>query len=134
MRRIRREMAEPASRTPAPARDRIKGSKENRPGSAATRSKGGGIEISDETEQALKNKLSDFKKRYPGKKAPSLGTLKKVFRRGAGAYSQSHRPTIGGGRPNSRNAWAIARVNMFLRMVAGGKVKESYRKADGDLA
>jgi hypothetical protein len=27
----------------------------------------------------------------------------------------------------------MARVNMFLKMVRGGKVKESYRKADSDL-
>ena len=28
----------------------------------------------------------------------------------------------------------MARVNTFLRMVRGGKVKESYRSADGDIA
>jgi hypothetical protein len=59
--------------------------------------------------------------------------LKKVFRRGAGAFSTSFRPTITGGKPNSRNAWAMARVNKFLKMAGGGEVKESYRKADGDL-
>jgi carbonic anhydrase len=28
----------------------------------------------------------------------------------------------------------MARVNMFLKMVRGGKVKDSYRKADSDIA
>ena len=28
----------------------------------------------------------------------------------------------------------MARVNMFLRMMAGGKVKDSYRKADQDVS
>jgi lambda family phage portal protein len=122
-----------ASQTPAPASERKKGSKANPAGTASTRSKAGDIEISEAVEQTLKNKIADFKKRNPNRKAPSLGALKKVFRRGAGAFSTSFRPTIGGGRPNSRTAWAIARVNKFLKMAGGGEVKKSYREADGDL-
>jgi len=134
----RREMAarpgpKSASQTPAPPKERIKGSKTNPAGTASTRSKAGDIEISAATEEALKNKIAEYKKRYPTKTPPTLGTLKKVFRRGAGAFSSSFRPTIGGGRPNSRTAWAIARVNKFLTMKAGGTVKKSYREADGDL-
>jgi lambda family phage portal protein len=131
------ELARPgpksAAQTPAPSKERIKGSKENPEGTAATRSKAGDIEISEANEQALKDKIAEFKKDHPKKNAPSLGTLKKVFRRGAGAFSTSFRPTISGGKPNSRNAWAMARVNKFLKMAGGGEVKESYRKADGDL-
>jgi len=131
------ELARPgpksAAQTPAPPKERIKGSKENPEGTAATRSKAGDIEISEANEQALKDKIAQFKKDHPKKNAPSLGTLKKVFRRGAGAYSTSFRPIITGGQPNSRNAWAMARVNKFLKMAGGGEVKESYRKADGDL-
>jgi lambda family phage portal protein len=131
------ELARPgpksAAQTPAPPKERIKGSKENPEGTAATRSKAGDIEISEANEQALKDKIAQFKKDHPKKNAPSLGTLKKVFRRGAGAFSTSFRPTITGGKPNSRNAWAMARVNKFLKMAGGGEVKESYRKADGDL-
>ena len=33
----------------------------------------------------------------------------------------------------SRHGWAMARVNMFLKMRRGGKVKDSYRKADQDI-
>lgn len=128
-----KELARPVSQTPAPAKERIKGSDKNDPGSAATKSTGGKIEIGEGAEESIKNKLKEWKDKNPGKKAPSLGALKKVFRRGAGAYSTSFRPTIGGGKPNSRNAWALARVNKFLLMAGGGKVKESYRQADGDL-
>ena len=127
------ELARPVSQTPAPPKERIKGSKENPKGTASTRSKAGDIEISAENEEALKNKIAEFKKDHPKKNAPSLGALKKVFRRGAGAFSTSFRPTITGGKPNSRNAWAMARVNKFLKMAGGGEVKDSYRKADGDL-
>jgi hypothetical protein len=131
------ELSRPGPRseaqTPAPPKERIKGSKENPEGTAATRSKSGDIEISEANEQALKDKIAQFKKDHPKKNAPSVGTLKKVFRRGAGAFSTSFRPTITGGQPNSRNAWAMARVNKFLKMAGGGEVKESYRKADGDL-
>lgn len=127
------ELARPVSQTPAPPKERIKGSKENPEGTASTRSKAGDIEISAENEEALKNKIAEFKDKHPTRKVPSLGALKKVFRRGAGAFSTSFRPTITGGKPNSRNAWAMARVNKFLKMAGGGEVKESYRKADGDL-
>jgi len=127
------ELARPVSQTPAPPKERIKGSKENPEGTASTRSKAGDIEISPENEEALKNKIAEFKDKHPSRKAPTLGALKKVFRRGAGAFSTSFRPTITGGKPNSRNAWAMARVNKFLKMAGGGEVKKSYRAADGDL-
>ncbi len=127
------ELARPVSQTPAPPKERIKGSRENPKGTASTRSKAGDIEISEQNEEALKNKVAEFKDKHPSRKAPTLGALKKVFRRGAGAFSTSFRPTISGGKPNSRNAWAMARVNKFLKMAGGGEVKKSYRAADGDL-
>ena len=34
----------------------------------------------------------------------------------------------------TRGGWAMARVNMFLKMKRGGKVKDSYRKADQDIS
>ena len=64
--------------------------------------------------------------KHPTKKV-SLSQLKKVYRRGAGAFSQSHRPG------QTRGSWAMARVNMFLKMKRGGKVKDSYREADKDV-
>ena len=61
-------------------------------------------------------------------KKVTLGQLKKIYRRGLGAFSSSHRPG------QNRNSWAMARVNMFLKMQRGGKVKDAYRAADQDIA
>ena len=36
-----------------------------------------------------------------------------------GAYSSTHRPTISGGKPNSRQAWGLARLNAFMRKKSG---------------
>ena len=83
------------------------------------------IDFSKKVIEALKNKVKEHNSKYS--KKVTLGQLKKVFRRGAGAFSSSHRPGI------SRTAWGLARVNAFLRMVRGGKVKDSYRQADKDL-
>ena len=60
----------------------------------------------------------------------TLNDLKAVYRRGLGAYSSSHRPTISGGKPNTRNAWAMARVNKFLLKASGEKVKKAYIQDD----
>jgi hypothetical protein len=78
----------------------------------------------------LSKKLQEFKEKYPSKKNVSLNDLKAVYRRGSGAYSQSHRPFITGGKPNSRAAWSFARVNKFLEKAAGKKVKAAYVQDD----
>ena len=113
-----------AAQTPAKPSERKKGSSKNRPGSASK--EGPSIKFSDSTTQALKNKVAEHNKKYPTRKV-TLSQLKKVYRRGAGAFSRSHRPG------QSRAGWAMARVNMFLKMRAGKKVKQSYRDADGDI-
>ena len=114
-----------AAQTPAKPSERRKGSSRNKPGSAGTKSDKA-IEFSKKVIEALKNKVKEHNSKYS--KKVTLGQLKKVFRRGAGAFSSSHRPGM------SRTGWGLARVNMFLKMVRGGKVKDSYRKADSDLA
>ena len=76
--------------------------------------------------ESLKSKVKEHNAKYS--KKVTLSQLKKVYRRGAGAFSSSHRPG------KSRGQWAMARVNTFLKMVRGGKVKDSYRKADQDIA
>jgi hypothetical protein len=113
-----------AAQTPAKPEERKRGSKVNKPESAATNK--ASITFSEKTTQALKNKVVEHNKKYS--KKVTLGQLKKVYRRGAGAFSTSHRPG------QSRASWAMARVNMFLKMMRGGKVKESYKKADQDIA
>jgi hypothetical protein len=112
------------AQTPAEPSERKKGSKRNPKGSAK---KGGGkITFSEKTTNTLKEKVKAHNAKYS--KKVTLGQLKRVYRRGAGAFSTSHRPNM------SRHGWAMARVNTFLKMMRGGKVKESYRKADQDIA
>ena len=53
-----------------------------------------------------------------------------MYRRGSGAYSKTHRPTITGGAPNTRAAWSFARVNKFLKKAAGESVKKAYVQDD----
>jgi peptidoglycan/xylan/chitin deacetylase (PgdA/CDA1 family) len=57
----------------------------------------------------------------------TLGQLKAVYRRGAGAYSTSHRPGV------TRGQWAMARVNAYLYLLEHGKPKDSKYITDNDL-
>jgi hypothetical protein len=118
------------SQTPAPKSDKIYGSKNNPKGSASSEKTAKSIKLSEQTEKVLKNKLSEFKEEHPNKKSVTLSDLKAVYRRGSGAYSKSHRPTITGGAPNSRAAWSYARVNKFLKKAGGEKVKAAYVQDD----
>ena len=114
------------AQTPAPPKDRIKGSKKNPQGSAS--GSRGKIEVSKATEKALVNLRNKHNDKY---KAPSkrvdLGMLKAVYRRGSGAYSVSHRPNV-----KSREQWALARVKAFLKLVGTGERKKAYN-TDLDL-
>lgn len=113
-----------SAQTPAKKSEQKKGSSKNKPGSAGE--KGSKITFSDRVLESLKMKVKDHNSK--SSKKVTLSQLKKIYRRGAGAFSSSHRPG------KSRGQWAMARVNMFLKMVRGGKVKDSYRKADQDVA
>jgi len=116
-------MAKTKAQTPAPKSDQIKGSKTNPSGSAS--GKRGGIEISESVERALRGMVEKHNDRFNKKsKRVDLGSLKAVFRRGAGAFSVSHRPGM------TRNQWAYGRVKAFLKLVATGQRKEAYT---GDL-
>jgi len=121
------------SQTPSPQKDRIRGSRVNPKGSASSSTSGESIELSESIVNTLENKRDEYNKKHPNGKV-TLGTLKAVFRRGAGAYSSSHRPTITGGAPNSRSAWAFARVNKFLLKKGGTKVKAAYVQDDDLMA
>ena len=111
------------AQTPAKPSERKKGSSKNKPGSAGK--SGPAITFSEKVTNSLREKVKNHNAK--SKKKVTLSQLKKVYRRGAGAFSQSHRPGM------SRGGWAMARVNMFLKMKRGGKVKDSYRKADSDV-
>jgi hypothetical protein len=123
-----------AAQTPAPKKDRIYGSKTNPKGSASSEKSAKSIVLSDKTMKSLQGKLKEFKEKHPAKKNITLNDLKAVYRRGLGAYSSSHRPTITGGVPNTRNAWAMARVNKFLLKAGGTKVKAAYVQDDDLMA
>lgn len=112
------------AQTPAPKGDQRKGSSRNPKGSAGEDS--GKIEFSEKITNSLQEKMRSHNEKYD--KKVSLSQLKKVYRRGLGAFSSSHRPG------QTRGSWAMARVNMFLKMMRGGKVKDSYRAADQDVA
>ena len=113
------------AQTPAPKKDRIKGSAKNPKGSASGAR--GGIKISDQAVKSLENMRDKHNDRYKAKsKQVDLGKLKAVFRRGAGAFSVSHRPGM------NRTQWGLARVKAFLKLVGTGERKKAYT-SDLDL-
>jgi len=141
----KRQGPKSSAQTPAKPDERKKGSSVNEPGSAGTtpdakeRAKevlkkkdekqlvsNAEITFSQKVINTLKEKVKNHNAKHS--KKVTLGQLKKVYRRGSGAFSSSHRPG------QSRAAWSMARVNTFLRMQSGGKVKDSYRRADQDIA
>lgn len=122
--------AENRADAPAPPKDQIKGSDENPAGSAADKT--GDISLSDATETALQNKADDHNKRMNDEGKPAwtrvrVGALRSVWRRGAGAFSTSHRPNM------TRQQWAMARVNAFLYLAEKGKPENSQYVGDNDL-
>ena len=82
--------------------------------------------FSDRVLNALKQKVVDHNAKYAQK--VTLSQLQKVYRRGSEMFSEFGRPG------KTRGQWAIARVNMFLKMAGGSNVKDAYRKADQDIA
>lgn len=117
------------SQTPAPASDRVSGSKTNPKGSASDTQLAKSIKFNDSLLKAIENKVKAHNEEYPSKKV-TIPTAKAVVRRGMGAYSKSHRPFITGGAPNSRQAWGLARLNKFLLKKRGVKVKSAYIQDD----
>jgi HK97 family phage portal protein len=112
---------------PATPSERISGSDRNEEGSAS--GSRGGIEISEATEKALRSKVDEHNEKHGDEKGKrvDLGMLKAVYRRGAGAFSTSHRTGVG------REQWAIARVNAFLTLVRRGKPEDADYTTDYDL-
>ena len=120
VKKIRVKKKRTQAQTPAPKKDQVTGSKKNPKGSAS--GSRGGIEISDKAIKTLENYKDEHNKKYSAKsKQIDMGTLKAIFRRGAGAFSSSHRPQV-----SSRTQWALARVKAFLKLVGTGERKKSY--------
>lgn len=117
-------------RAPAPKKDQISGSKKNPSGSAANTT--GGIKLNAATEEALQTKADEHNDKMKKDQRPSwtrvrVGALKSVYRRGAGAFSTSHRPNT------NRAQWAMARVNAFLYLSAKGRPENPKYVTDNDL-
>ena len=108
----------------APKKDQIKGSSKNKKGSASGSRK---VVFSKAVEKSLADKVATHNEKAREGRRATLGMLKAVYRRGAGAYSTSHRPGM------TRNQWAMARVNAFLKMLKSGKPANSAYKSDNDL-
>ena len=130
MRLVDRYEDEDRADAPAPPKDQIKGSDKNEPGSAAD--KEGDINLDENTEKALQNKAEEHNAEMSEKDKPNwtrvrVGALRSVWRRGAGAYSTSHRPGM------TRAQWAIARVNAFIYLSKNGKPENPKYITDNDL-
>ena len=118
----------PLARIPKADRGRT-GSAKNEPGDSKTTR--GGVEVSEEVEKTLKDKIDKHNQANPqDSQKATLGMLKAVWRRGAGAYSVG----TPGKRGMQRSQWAMARVNAFLNILAGNKsgYDKDY-KQDNDL-
>jgi hypothetical protein len=113
-----------AGSKPAPKKDQIKGSSKNSKGSAAS---GKGVEFTASIISALEKKVAEHNEKAPNGRKVTLAKLKAVYRRGAGAFSTSHRPD------QNRNSWAMARVNAFLKLVKSGKPNNPKYVSDNDL-
>lgn len=127
--RLDENRAGPAS-TPAPKKDQIFGSDKNEPGSA--KDKSGDIQLTAAIETSLTNKASEHNKEMDDANKPAWtrvtkGALESVWRRGAGAFSTSHRPGM------SRQQWAMGRVNAFLYLARNGRPENPKYVGDNDL-
>ena len=120
------------AQTPAPKSERIKGSSVNKEDSSKDTKSAKAIKFDVKTLLTIKKKVDEHNKVYPQKKI-TLAAAKAVVRRGMGAYSSSHRPTIKGGKPNSRTAWGLARLNAFIYKAINGKSKSGNYSQDDDL-
>lgn len=120
------------SQTPSPKKDQIVGSDVNKKSSSKNLSSAKLIKFDEKTLGAIKNKVKKHNEEHLDKKI-NLASAKAVVRRGMGAYSGSHRPTISGGKPNSRVAWGLARLNAFTYKIVNGKSKSGKYTQDDDL-
>ena len=127
----RKSEAIKSERAPAPPKDQITGSDKNPQGSAKAPAGAGTIELTQAIEDGLKNKVVEHNDKLDGAdpawKRATVGMLRTVFRRGAGAYSTSHRPGV------SRNQWAYARVNAYLYLLRNGRPENPAYITDNDL-
>lgn len=121
-----------AASTPAPKKDQIFGSSKNPNGSARSANSGSSIELSDKIIAGLRRSMTTHNQRMDELNKPAwtranLDALKVIYRRGAGAFSTSHRPNV------TRSQWAMGRVRAFLWMLEKGKPKKLSYVSDNDM-
>jgi len=82
--------------------------------------------LSEKIAQMLEAKV----KKYNEKNESNLtfAQLNKVYTRGLNVFNSTHKPGI------SLHQWAIARVNLFIKMLSGGQVRNDYQLLDADIA
>ena len=119
--------ASPIQRIPKEERGR-EGSAKNKEGD--TKTSRGGIEVSEQVEKTLKDKIEEHNKKNPqDSQKADLGMLKAVWRRGAGAYSVG----TPGRRGMTRPQWSMGRVNAFLKILSGSAPSDKDYTQDNDL-
>lgn len=111
-------------KTPAPKKDQKRGSDKNEPDSA--KDDKGNISFDESVTNKLEKMVTEHNAKEKGSKV-TLGMLKAVYRRGAGAYSTTHHPKM------SRDGWAMARVRAFLYLARNGRPSNPNYKQDNDL-
>lgn len=103
-------------RTPAEPHERVYGSRLNAPGSA---SQPGEIRLSSNQEAWLQGQADQA--------GIDWQVLAAVMRRGMGAFSKTHHPSM------SRDGWGRARVAAFLHLLETGKPQKAAYTQDNDL-
>jgi hypothetical protein len=58
----------------------------------------------------------------------TFAQVSKVYSRGLNVFNTTHKPGV------SLHQWAVARVNLFLKMMSGGEVRKEYSILDSDVA
>jgi hypothetical protein len=82
--------------------------------------------LSEKVAQMLELKVNSYNEKYESNL--TFAQLSKVYTRGLNVFNNTHKPGI------SLHQWAIARVNLFLKMLSGGQVKNEYQLLDADVA
>jgi hypothetical protein len=112
-------------KTPAKPSERRTGSSRNDEGSAES---GSSVTFSAAVTESLKSKMKEHNDKVDAQsKKATLAALKAVYRRGAGAFSVSHRPGM------TRGQWAMARVNAYLYLLRNGRPSNPNYTTDNDL-
>jgi hypothetical protein len=127
------DSSDTVSSVPAEAEERIQGS-DLPDGSASSPLAASEFEYNDGIEEALDNKVETWNDRFedPDERNDEVtdNMVRAVFRRGMGAFSDSHNPQA------SRRSWGMGRVNEFLERAAnldegaGFDVDPEYQQDD----